>query len=35
MGLASNGEYLIAAGFNHNVWAMPLSAKPVVKQNEP
>ncbi|MGD0464559.1 MAG: sigma-70 family RNA polymerase sigma factor [Tepidisphaeraceae bacterium] len=25
MGLASNGENLIAAGFNHNVWAMPLS----------
>jgi hypothetical protein len=25
MGLASNGECLIAAGFNHNVWAMPLS----------
>jgi hypothetical protein len=26
MGLASNGEYLIAAGFNHNVWAMRVSA---------
>ncbi len=25
MGVASNGEYLIAAGFNHNVWAMPLT----------
>ncbi|HEY1660859.1 MAG TPA: sigma-70 family RNA polymerase sigma factor [Verrucomicrobiae bacterium] len=25
MGLASNGDYLIAAGFNHNIWAMPLS----------
>ncbi len=25
MGLASNGENLIAAGFNHNVWAIPLS----------
>ncbi len=24
MGLASNGEHLIAAGFNHNVWALPL-----------
>ena len=23
MGLATNGSYLIAAGFNHNVWAMP------------
>ena len=28
MGLTSNGEYLIAAGFNHNVWAMPLSVTP-------
>src|ERR1035438_4802187 len=28
MGLASNGERLIAAGFNHNVWAMPVSATP-------
>ena len=28
MGLATNGEYLIAAGFNHNVWAMPLSVTP-------
>ena len=28
MGLASNGECLIAAGFNHNVWAMPVSATP-------
>jgi len=28
MGLASNGECLIAAGFNHNVWAMPLSVAP-------
>ena len=28
MGLASNGECLIAAGFNHNVWAMPASAAP-------
>jgi len=27
MGLAGNGEWLIAAGFNHNVWAMPLSAR--------
>jgi hypothetical protein len=27
MGLASNGKDLIAAGFNHNVWAMPLSAR--------
>jgi photosystem II stability/assembly factor-like uncharacterized protein len=26
MGLATNGESLIAAGFNHNVWAMPVSA---------
>jgi hypothetical protein len=25
MGLATNGECLIAAGFNHNVWAMPVS----------
>jgi hypothetical protein len=25
MGLASNGTSLIAAGFNHNVWAMPLA----------
>jgi bla regulator protein BlaR1 len=23
MGLATNGGYLVAAGFNHNVWAMP------------
>jgi hypothetical protein len=28
MGFATNGEYLIAAGFNHNVWAMPLSVTP-------
>jgi photosystem II stability/assembly factor-like uncharacterized protein len=28
MGLAANGEYLIAVGFNHNVWAMPLSVTP-------
>jgi photosystem II stability/assembly factor-like uncharacterized protein len=28
MGLASNGECLIAAGFNHNVWAMPLPVTP-------
>jgi hypothetical protein len=28
MGLASNGECLIAAGFNHNVWAMPVSVTP-------
>jgi hypothetical protein len=28
MGLASNGVDLIAAGFNHNVWAMPVSAAP-------
>jgi len=28
MGLASNGKCLIAAGFNHNVWAMPLSVAP-------
>src|ERR1035441_6019929 len=28
MGLASNGECLIAAGFNHNVWAMPVSVAP-------
>ncbi|MGH7969769.1 MAG: hypothetical protein ACREIC_13680 [Limisphaerales bacterium] len=28
MGLASNGDYLISAGFNHNVWAMPVSAAP-------
>lgn len=28
MGLASNGESLIAAGFNHNVWAMPLPVTP-------
>jgi len=26
MGLASNGQFLIAAGFNHNVWGLPLSA---------
>jgi RNA polymerase sigma factor (sigma-70 family) len=26
MGLASDGEFLIAVGFNNNVWAMPLSA---------
>ena len=25
MGLASNGEGLIAAGFNHQIWAMPVS----------
>ncbi len=25
MGLASDGKDLIAAGFNHNVWAIPLS----------
>jgi RNA polymerase sigma factor (sigma-70 family) len=25
MGLANNGQYLIAAGFNHNVWAAPLA----------
>ena len=25
MGLASNGTSLIAAGFNHNVWAMPVA----------
>jgi len=25
MGLVSNGRYLIAAGFNHNVWAMPVT----------
>jgi alpha-tubulin suppressor-like RCC1 family protein len=31
MGLASNGKDLIAAGFNHNVWAMPLSGRPAVK----
>jgi hypothetical protein len=24
MGLTSNGTSLIAAGFNHNVWAMPV-----------
>src|SRR5881296_3840798 len=23
MGLAHNGEFLIAVGFNHNVWATP------------
>lgn len=28
MGLASNGECLIAAGFNHNVWVMPMSVTP-------
>jgi len=28
MGLASNGESLIAAGFNHNVWATPAPATP-------
>jgi len=28
MGLASNGECLIAAGFNHNVWAAPVPAAP-------
>jgi hypothetical protein len=28
MGLASNGEILFAAGFNHNVWAMPVSRVP-------
>ena len=28
MGLASNGECLLAAGFNHNVWAMPASVAP-------
>jgi beta-lactamase regulating signal transducer with metallopeptidase domain/photosystem II stability/assembly factor-like uncharacterized protein len=28
MGLAGNGEYLIAVGFNHNVWAMPVPAAP-------
>ncbi len=28
MGLASNGESLIAAGFNHNVWAMPITVAP-------
>jgi len=25
MGLANNGESLIAAGFNHNIWAMPVT----------
>ncbi|HUA37657.1 MAG TPA: sigma-70 family RNA polymerase sigma factor [Candidatus Sulfopaludibacter sp.] len=25
MGLASNGDFLIAVGFNNNVWAMPVS----------
>ncbi len=25
MGLANDGENLIAAGFNHNVWSLPLS----------
>jgi hypothetical protein len=28
MGLASNGKILIAAGFNHNVWAMRVPATP-------
>lgn len=28
MGLASNGGNLIAAGFNHNVWAMPMAPAP-------
>ncbi|HEX3716752.1 MAG TPA: M56 family metallopeptidase [Verrucomicrobiae bacterium] len=28
MGLSSNGEFLLATGFNHNVWAMPVPAKP-------
>src|SRR5205823_5577117 len=26
MGLAHNGEVLIAVGFNHNVWALPVPA---------
>ncbi len=26
MGLAHNGEFLIAVGFNHNVWALPVPA---------
>jgi tetratricopeptide (TPR) repeat protein len=28
MGLAFNGESLLAAGFNHNVWALPISVPP-------
>jgi predicted Ser/Thr protein kinase len=28
MGLAFNGQALIAAGFNHNVWAIPVSPAP-------
>ncbi len=28
MGLATNGECLISVGFNHNVWAMPVSVAP-------
>jgi hypothetical protein len=28
MGLAFNGEFLIAAGFNHNVWAIPVASLP-------
>ena len=28
MGLAANGECLISVGFNHNVWAMPVSVAP-------
>jgi beta-lactamase regulating signal transducer with metallopeptidase domain len=31
MGLASNGKYLIAAGFNHNVWAIPESVSAAAK----
>ena len=28
MGLATKGDSLIAVGFNHNVWAMPISVAP-------
>ena len=28
MGLGTNGECLISVGFNHNVWAMPVSVAP-------
>lgn len=31
MGLAGNGKYLIAAGFNHNVWAIPESVSAAAK----
>ena len=28
MGLAYDGKCLIAVGFNHNVWALPVSSPP-------